>query len=133
MEHEPLSHRPALKIDLRSLLSSWGALPIAVVFVAFALAMLFTKRPWVDEAWFTGPALDLVTHGRFGTLLLDPAGSHLRLNKPDIVLRGIDKHTYWVMPLYLLQLAAWDKIYGFSVFAMRMPSVLWAGVTLAST
>ena len=69
-----------------------------MVFAAFALAMLFTKRPWVDEAWFTSPALDLVIHGKFGTLLLDPAGSHLRLYKPDAVLRGINQHTYWVMP-----------------------------------
>lgn len=132
MEHEPLSHRPALKIDWRSLLSSWGALLIAGVFAAFALAMLFTKRPWVDEAWFTSPALDLVTRGRFGTLLLDPAGSHLRLYKPDAVLRGISEHTYWVMPLHLLQLAAWGKLFGFSIFSMRMPSVLWGGVALAS-
>ena len=75
------------------------------MFAAFALALLFTKRPWVDEAWFTGPALDLVTHGRFGTLLLDPAGSHLRLYKPDAFLQGIKQRTYWVMPLHLLQLA----------------------------
>jgi hypothetical protein len=103
-----------------------------VVFAAFALAMLFTKRPWVDEAWFTSPALDLVIHGKFGTLLLDPAGSHLRLYKPDAVLRGINEHTYWVMPLHLLQLAAWGKVFGFSVFSMRMPSVLWGAVALAS-
>jgi 4-amino-4-deoxy-L-arabinose transferase-like glycosyltransferase len=105
---------------------------IALVFGAFALALLLTKRPWVDEAWFTGPALDLVTRGKFGTLLLDPAGSHLRLYKPDAFLRGINEHTYWVMPLHLLQLAAWGKVFGFSVFSMRMPSVLWGGVTLAS-
>jgi 4-amino-4-deoxy-L-arabinose transferase-like glycosyltransferase len=104
---------------------------IALVFGAFALALLLTKRPWVDEAWFTGPALDLVTRGKFGTLLLDPAGSHLRLYKPDAFLRGIDQHTYWVMPLHPLQLAAWGKVFGFSVFSMRMPSLLWGGITLA--
>src|SRR5436309_10558019 len=89
---------------------------IAVVFVALALLLVFTKRPWVDEAWFTGPALDLVSHGRLGTLLLDPAGSHLRLYKTDGVLQGINQHTYWVMPLHLLQLALWGKVLGFSIF-----------------
>ena len=102
------------------------------MFAVFALALLFTKRPFVDEAWFTGPALDLVTRGRFGTLLLDPAGSFVRLNKPDAILRGINDHTYWIMPLHFLQLAAWGKLFGFSVFSMRMPNVLWGGITLAS-
>jgi len=102
------------------------------VFAGFALVLLFTKRPWVDEAWFTGPALDLVSNGRFGTLLLDPAGSFVRLNNPNAVLRGINERTYWVMPLHFLQLAAWGKIFGFSVFSMRMPSVLWGGVALVS-
>jgi 4-amino-4-deoxy-L-arabinose transferase-like glycosyltransferase len=102
------------------------------VFAGFALTLLFTKGPWVDEAWFTSPALDLVTRGKFGTLLLDPAGSHLRLYKAGAYLRGINEHTYWVMPIHLLQLAAWGKLFGFSVFSMRMPSVLWGGVALVS-
>ena len=119
-------------VDWRSLPASWGAFLIAGVFLIFALIMLFTKGPWVDEAWFTGPALDLVGRGKFGTLLLDPAGSHLRLYKADAFLQGINQHTYWVMPIHLLQLAAWGKLFGFSVFSMRMPSVLWGGVALAS-
>jgi 4-amino-4-deoxy-L-arabinose transferase-like glycosyltransferase len=127
-----LTKQAVSKIEWRKFPVSWGALLIAVVFVAFALALLFTKRPWVDEAWFTSPALDLVTHGRFGTLLLDPAGSHLRLYKADAFLRGINEHTYWVMPIHLLQLAAWGKVFGFSIFSMRMPSVLWGGIALAS-
>jgi 4-amino-4-deoxy-L-arabinose transferase-like glycosyltransferase len=86
----------------------------------------------VDEAWFTSPALDLVTRGKFGTLLLDPAGSHLRLYRADAFLQGINEHTYWVMPLHLLQLAAWGKLFRFSVFSMRVPSVLWGGVALGS-
>jgi 4-amino-4-deoxy-L-arabinose transferase-like glycosyltransferase len=102
------------------------------VFAVFALTLVFTKGPWVDEAWFTSPALDLVTRGTFGTMLLDPAGSHLRLYKADAVLQGINEHTYWVMPIHLLQLAAWGKLFGFSVFSMRMPSLLWGGIALAS-
>jgi hypothetical protein len=114
-----LTKRAVSKMNWRSLPAYCVAVPIAVVFAAFALTLLFTKRPWVDEAWFTSPALDLVTRGRFGTLLLDPAGSHLRLYKADAFLRGISEHTYWVMPIHLLQLAAWGKVFGFSIFSMR--------------
>src|ERR1022692_3881221 len=132
MEAQTLRKRAVRDIDGWNLPASWGTLTIALVFIAFALALVFTKRPWVDEAWFAGPALDLVTRGKFGTLLLDPAGSHLRLYKADAVLQGINEHTYWVMPIHLLQLAAWGKLFGFSVFSMRMPSLLWGGIALAS-
>ncbi len=127
-----LTKRTASRIDWRNIPDSWWAILIGALFTVFALALLFTKRPWVDEAWFTGPALDLASRGKFGTLLLDPSGSHLRLYKPDAFLKGIGERTYWVMPLHLLQLAAWGKAFGFSVFSMRMPSVLWGWVALAS-
>lgn len=112
-----------------------GLLTVGCAVLAFLLAaasMILTKRPWVDEGWFTGPALDLTVHGRMGTPLLDPAGSHLRLQDPNAELRGIKQHTYWVMPAHLLQLALWGRLFGFSVFSMRMPSVLWGLITLAS-
>src|SRR4029453_7905840 len=132
MESRTLTKRAVSKVDWRNAPGSGWAVLIGVVFTVFAVALVFTKRPWVDEAWFTGPALDLVTRGKFGTLLLDPAGSHLRLYKPDAFLRGINERTYWVMPIHLIQLAAWGKLFGFSVFSMRMPSILWGGVALAS-
>ena len=74
MEAQTLRKRAVRDIDGWNLPASWGTLTIALVFIAFALALVFTKGPWVDEAWFTGPALDLVTHGKFGTLLLDQIG-----------------------------------------------------------
>jgi len=132
MEKRTLRKPAVGDIEWPNLPASWGALLVALAFLAFALTLVFTKGPWVDEAWFTGPGLDLVTHGRFGTLLLDPAGSHLRLYNTGAFLQGINQHTYWVMPIHLLQLAAWGKLFGFSIFSMRMPSVLWGGVTLAS-
>jgi 4-amino-4-deoxy-L-arabinose transferase-like glycosyltransferase len=107
-------------------------LAVLLLFVILAGSRIITKRPWVDEAWFTSPALDLVTHGRFGTHVLDPTGSHLSLFKPGAVLTGIDRHTYWIMPLHPLVLAAWGKLFGFSVFSMRVPSVLWGLVLLIS-
>ena len=105
---------------------------ILLVFLLAVGSLVLTKRPWVDEAWFTGPALDLATHGRMGTPLLDPQGSHLRLYQPTAELRGINQRTYWVMPLHLVQLAAWGWVFGFSVFSMRVPSILWGVIALAS-
>ena len=110
---------------------AWAA-AIALAFLVCSCAVLFTKRPWVDEAWFTTPGLNLVTHGSFGTLLLEPTGSNLRLLKPDAVLKGINEHTYWVMPLHLLVLALWGMLFGFSVFSIRVPGMLWGLITLAS-
>jgi 4-amino-4-deoxy-L-arabinose transferase-like glycosyltransferase len=110
----------------------WAAGAILLIFVFAAGSVVLTKKPWVDEAWFAGPALELVTQGRMGTPLLDPAGSHLRLYNPTADLRGINQRTYWVMPVHLLQLAAWAKIFGFSIISMRAPSVFWGLIALVS-
>jgi len=110
----------------------WIFVAIATTFVTLAATSVATKRPWVDEAWFTGPALDLATHGRFGTPILEPTGSHLTLYKPGAVLTGINQHTYWIMPLYPLSLAVWGKMFGFSVFSIRVPSLFWGVLLLGS-
>lgn len=104
---------------------------IALIFLIAAGSLVLTKRPWVDEAWFSGPAIDRIAHGAFGTPLLDPRGSHLRLYNPNAELTGINHHTYWVLPLHLVQLALWGKLFGVSIFSMRIPSVLWGLTTLA--
>ena len=105
---------------------------ILVIYLALAAMRVVTNRPWVDEAWFTGPALDLVTHGRLGTPLLEPTGSHLSLGEPRAVLKGITQHTYWVMPLHLLVQAVWGSVFGFAVWSMRVPAMLWGLICLLS-
>ena len=30
-------------------------------------------------------------------------------------LLGVNRHTYWVMPLHSVELALWGKLFGFSV------------------
>jgi hypothetical protein len=87
-----------------------------------------TKAPWCDEAWFGIPAYNLAVHGFMGTTVLDPASSTWK----SVKLTGIDTHTYWVMPLNLLLNAASFRILGFSVFSMRLLSLLWGLVTLAA-
>ena len=85
-----------------------------------------TMRPWCDEGWFSNPAENLLTTGSMPTSVLDPTAAWRGVN-----LQGIDRHTYWVMPLYILAQAGWYRITGFSLVAMRLLSVLWGLVALA--
>lgn len=105
---------------------------VLVTYLVLAVLQVTTKRPWVDEAWFTAPALDLATHGRLGTPLLEPTGSHLSIGEPRYVLKGITQRTYWVMPLHLILQSAWGTLFGFTVWSMRIPAVLWGLICLFS-
>src|SRR5207244_7700472 len=82
---------------------------------------MITRAPWQDEAWFGNPAYTLATQGFLGTTILDPASSTWK----SVKLSGIDRHTYWVMPLSLLLNAADFRIFGFGSIQMRVPSLLF--------
>ena len=109
----------------------WTAAAI-IPFIAFSLGTALTKRPWCDEAWFASPALDLVANGRMGTQVLEPTGSYFALQRPGVNLDRIDQHTYWVLPLHFLVLAAWFKIFGFSLAVLRLSATAWGLAALAA-
>ena len=92
-----------------------------VTYLAVAVGMSLSKRPWVDEAWFAIPAVNLLEHGYMGTTTLDTAGTHLV---------GLDRYTYWILPLYVVVSAGWYGLVGFSVMSMRALSVVWGAVGL---
>jgi hypothetical protein len=94
---------------------------ILAVYVALGLASALTRSPWQDEAWFASPAWNLSHHGFLGTTVLDPASNTWK----SVDLTGIDRHTYWVMPLSLLLNSAAFAIFGFHSLAMRLPSLLF--------
>lgn len=96
------------------------ALALALYF-ALALSSAATKTPWCDEAWFASPAYNLVTHGHMGTTVLEPAGTWLR---------GIDRYTFWIVPLDVIAQAGWYEIFGFSLLSMRALSVVWGAAAL---
>jgi 4-amino-4-deoxy-L-arabinose transferase-like glycosyltransferase len=102
------------------------------LFITLAFGTILTKRPWIDEAWFASPGLDLAEHGRMGTHILEPTGSHLSVLRPGARLDGIDRHTYWVMPMHFLVLALTFKILGFSLAVDRLPALLWGLGALAA-
>ena len=82
-----------------------------------------TQQPWCDEAWNSSLALSLITRGFMGTPVLETAGTWLT---------GIDRYTYWIMPLYPIGQAAWYEIFGFGVLPMRIYSMFWGVVALGA-
>lgn len=98
---------------------------VLLVYLAAAFGSALTQRPWCDEAWFSSPALMLITKGSFGTPVLDPGGIWFPLT-------GINQYTYWIMPLHPFSQAPWYKIFGFGVLQMRAYSIMWGLVALAS-
>jgi hypothetical protein len=105
-----------------------GSALIVLVYLGSGLTDVFTRAPWCDEAWFGNPAYNLAYKGFMGTTVLDPASSTWK----SVKLTGIDRHTYWVMPLNLLLNAAGFRVFGFSIFSMRLLSLLWGLIALCA-
>jgi hypothetical protein len=97
------------------------------IYLVFALWLADTKAPWCDEGWFANPAYNLAFHGQMGTNVLDPSGHFL-----NTYLSGIQTRTYIVTPNHLVALAGWFRLVGFSLFSMRVYSILWGVVTLVA-
>ena len=93
------------------------------VFLILVVWSSLTTRPESDEGSFASPAFNLVTNGHFGTTVFE---------MEDSPLTRIDQRTYWVMPLFLLNVAASFKILGFSLLSMRLVSVCWGLVLISS-
>lgn len=89
-----------------------------IVFFIIASGSALTNRPQIDEGMFASPSLNLATEGFFGTTVLETEKSPLT---------RITERTYWVMPNFLLGAAASFKIFGFSLYTMRLVSIL-AGI-----
>ncbi len=100
-------------------------IPIAALLVSLVLSIssAMTNRPQIDEGMFASPAYNLAYNGHFGTTVLE---------KEKASLTRIDERTYWVMPLFLLNVAASFKALGFSLLTMRLVSVFWGLVLLGS-
>lgn len=93
----------------------------AGIFFVLAVGSALTKSPWSDEAWFAQAGLNLATRGEMTTPVLETAGTNFK---------GLDRHTYWVMPLHLVTQAGWYKIFGFSLLSMRVLSAVFGVLAL---
>jgi 4-amino-4-deoxy-L-arabinose transferase-like glycosyltransferase len=99
------------------------AISAILIFLILSVGSSLTHRPQIDEGMFASPAYNLATHGHFGTTVLE---------KERSTLTRIEERTYWVMPLFLLTTSASFKVLGFSLFNMRLVSVLWGLVLIAA-
>ena len=100
-----------------------GLVCLIALYVAASLTLAYTKRPFCDEGWFGSPPLNLIYHGTFGTAVIEPAGSFLK---------GIERHTYYEMPLYFVGLSFWYRVWGFSLWIMRAFSSFWGVIGILS-
>jgi hypothetical protein len=87
------------------------AIVLTAIVVGFlALLVYYGNRlppPWCDDVFFIQPAENLARGKGMGTPVLDD------------LMPGIATRTYWQPPVYLLALAAWGKVAGFDLAAMR--------------
>src|SRR5262249_27449057 len=79
-------------------------------------------RPNGDEGLFANPAITLINKGYMGTPVRETTGG----------LPGLERWTYWVMPLHLVVLAGWYKVFGIGLWQMRILAIFWGTVGVVS-
>jgi hypothetical protein len=104
---------------------TWIVIAICVlaIYLVLSVATALTERPGTDEGYFANPAYNLLTTGSMSTTVLETFGTPFK---------GMDRHTYWIMPLHPFTLAGWYKLFGFGVFTTRAYSIFWGLVALIS-
>ncbi|MBA2378316.1 MAG: glycosyltransferase family 39 protein [Blastocatellia bacterium] len=90
-------------------------------FLSIGILSSITNRPHIDEGMFASPASNLVNAGYLGTTVLETQNSPLT---------RIDERTYWVMPLFLLNVSGSFAVLGTNLFAMRLVSLFWGMVLI---
>jgi len=101
---------------------------ILVLFAVFAVAVVVTRSPWWDEGMLADPAHNLARSGVLGSTVASGKGHPM---VRDFV--GYERYTFWTVPLYLVALAGWIKLFGFSIVTIRLLSVILAeGLLLAA-
>jgi len=96
---------------------------VTALYLSVLIAHLYTRAPWVDEAYVANPAWNLANHGFMGTTCIEMTGSGWT---------HVDRRTYNTFPVGIIALALIYKVFGFSLVMTRVPSLLWAFLTLTS-
>jgi hypothetical protein len=100
-----------------------AVLAAGMIYVLLGVASALTKLPVCDEAWYANPAFNLSAGRSMGTTVLESAGTPLH---------GLDLHTYWVMPLYIVGQAFVYELFGPGLLQARLFSLAWGLVILAA-
>src|SRR5829696_3645095 len=99
------------------------SLCILAIYLPLSVGTALTEIPITDEGYFANPAFNLLTKGSFGTTILETFATPFK---------GMERHTYWIMPLQPLTLSIWYRVFGFGVFSTRSLSIVWGLVALVS-
>ena len=91
------------------------------VYLALAVSASLTKIPVCDEGFYADPAMNLVANGNMGSPVIESAGTFLK---------GIERYTYWEMPVYIVTQAGWYELFGAGLFSMRALSIVAGLVAL---
>ena len=104
---------------------SYGLISLCIlaIFLALSVGTALTQIPGTDEGYFANPAFNLLTKGVFATTVMETFGTPFK---------GMERHTYWIMPLQPLALSFWYRVFGFGVFSSRSLSIVWGLVALVS-
>ena len=87
-----------------------------LLYVALVSASAATKLPINDEGWYGQPAFRLAGGQSMGTPALENSGVHR--------FQGLQEHTYWIMPLFIVVQAGLYKVIGAGLLQMRLLSAL---------
>ena len=109
------------KIGLRR--ARWLVAGVLIVYLVLASCSAFSEYIWTNEAWFASPAFTLLHRGYLGTTILVSKGTWMA---------GMDRHTYWIPPVFPLAEAAWFRLFGFGLLAMRYLSIAAGALVLVA-
>jgi len=113
VEGPPLtSHASAHGRSGRAYRAASGA--VLALYLALAIGLSLTRTPICDEGWHSSPSVSLLTEGVMGSPVIESAGTYLQ---------GIERYTYWIVPLHPLLQAPWFGLFGANLLSTRMFSV----------
>ncbi len=96
---------------------------VLALYIGVSYPMATTRIPWSNEAWFANPAYTLAKAGYLGTPILESRGTWLQ---------GIERHTYWIMPVQPVLLGAWFWTLGFGLLQQQWFSIFSGAVAMAA-
>jgi hypothetical protein len=108
-----LARRPALLLVL---------VVAFVVYLTYSIGLATAVAPLYDEGFGVNPSYLLITTGYPGVSVADDSGP-IYPSKKYVSMRGIREHLYLQMPVYLVALAGWMKMFGFGLLASRLFTV----------
>ena len=94
------------------------------IYLALVVATALTKAPINDEGWYGQPAFRLAAGKTMGTPAIENAGVRR--------FQGVQTHTYWIMPLFIVAQAGMYKVVGSGLVQMRLLSGFWGLVFILS-